>query len=63
MAKKHKYVLTIEFESEKPVKKHADAQIQFDSALGHFVEVPGHSWTIDGTFHYGSGKTKLKKVA
>jgi hypothetical protein len=62
--KTHKYVLTIEFESEQPVKKHADALIQFENGLGYFVEGKDfHSNSIDNTFVYGTGKTKLKKAS
>ena len=62
--KLHKYVLTIEFESEQPVKKHADVRVQFENGLGYFVEGKDfHSNSINNTFVYGTGKTKLKKVS
>ena len=59
---KHKYQLVIEFESEKPVIKGKNALIQFENGLTYFVEVPNGPDSINGTFIYGTGKTKLKKL-
>jgi hypothetical protein len=56
--KTHKYELTIQFESEKAMRKHKDDLIQFENGLGYFLDGP-----INHTFRYGTGKTKLKKVS
>lgn len=61
--KTHKYVLTIEFESELAVVKGKDALVQFENGLTYFVEVPNGPESINNTFVYGTGKTKLKKVS
>ena len=61
--KTHKYILTIEFESEKAVVKGKDALVQFENGLTYFVEVPFGVESINNTFVYGTGKTKLKKVS
>ena len=61
--KTHKYVLTIEFESEMAVVKGKDALVQFENGLTYFVEVPMGKESINNTFVYGTGKTKLKKVS
>lgn len=62
--KTHKYQLVIEFESEKPVSKHADHMTQFENGLGYFVETPSHNLdSINQTFVYGTGKARLKKVS
>jgi hypothetical protein len=60
--KTHKYILTIEFESEHAVKKFADFHVQFENGLGYFVECPKLTETINTSFVYGTGKTKLIKV-
>lgn len=65
MAKKHKYILTIEFESEKPVVKFSDKDgVQFENGLGYFVDTPAKRpfSSINTSFVYGSGKTKLRKA-
>lgn len=61
---KHKYVLTIEFESEKAVTKHKDALIEYENGLGYFVDTPATPpfSSINETFVYGTGKTKLRKL-
>jgi hypothetical protein len=58
--KTHKYILTIEFESDGPVTKHIDPLIQFENGLGYFVE--GTQDSINNTFIYGTGNSKLVKV-
>ncbi len=58
---KHKYQLIIEFESDKPVKIQPAYGIQYENALGHFVFNNGYD-SINSTFIYGTGKTKLKKL-
>ena len=61
--KTHKYVLTIEFESERVVHSVRNALVQFENGLGYFVEVDERiNDSINNTFVYGTGKTKLKKV-
>ena len=54
--------MTIEFESEKPVIKGNDTFCPFEKGLPYFV---GHSDadSLNNTFVYGTGKTKLKKVS
>lgn len=59
---KHKYKLTIEFETDKPVKKHADALIQFENGLPYFVDTSDKDDSINYTFEHGTGKARLKKI-
>ena len=60
---KHKYQLMIEFESDKPIRKHNNNMIQFENGLTYFVEtIRGENESINTSFQYGTGKTKLKKL-
>ena len=52
----HKYKITLEFESEVPVKKHPNDLTQFENALPYLVD-----GDINNAYVYGSGKFKLKK--
>ena len=58
--KTHKYQLIIEFESERAVKAICSNLTQYENGLCYFVEIPKVS--INETFVYGTGKTKLKKI-
>ena len=58
MKRKTKYKLTIEFETDQPVKKVANWAVQFENGLTYFVE----GGNINEGFVYGSGRTTLKKV-
>lgn len=57
---KHKYEVTITFESSKPVrrvKKSDQGLIQYENGLTYFTE-----GDINNTFVYGTGSIKLRKV-
>lgn len=64
--KKHKYTLTIEFETDTPIKTVATQKdkdlIQFENGLPYFVEAKRTGESVNDSFVYGSGKVKLKKV-
>ena len=58
--KTHRYLLTIEFECELPVKAVRNVLIQFENGLPYFVETSKDS--VNNSFVYGTGKAKLKKM-
>lgn len=60
--KTHKYVLTIEFESERPIKATPSRLTQFENGLCYLVEPSTGAYSIEETYVYGTGKSKLKKV-
>lgn len=62
--KTHKYSVTIEFESEIPVKLVDQGLVQFENALPYFLDPKSsrQKESVNNTFVYGSGKIKLKEI-
>jgi hypothetical protein len=60
--KTYKYKLTVEFESEVPVKLYPEKLgIQYENGLPYFVESRIDTESVNSSFIYGSGKRKLTK--
>lgn len=60
--KKYKYQLIIDFESEEKIKKWSNDLIQYENGLIYFVDVLKQPNSINNTFIYNSGKSKLKRT-
>ena len=60
--KTHRYQMTIEFETEHPLKAVNNSLIQFENALPYFAEVTKAKESLNNSFVYGSGKMKIKKL-
>lgn len=62
ITKKYKYELTVQFETDQPVKQHDSRMIQYENLLEYAVHDAKCKNDVGMLFQYGTGKLKLKKI-